>query len=132
MQLLDRSKLVRDEKSGGELRITELTPLMVACMMSNMQTARILVEQARSLYLPHSPDDFRLFIDVKMDRSMGGNNALLFSCANTTKQEGARTNNAEESFDSEASMSADQANYMLVKYLIDEAGADPNVQNDTF
>ena len=44
VQLLDKSKLVRDEKSGGELRITELTPLMVACMMSNMQTARILVE----------------------------------------------------------------------------------------
>jgi hypothetical protein len=44
VQLLDKSKLMRDEKSGGELRITELTPLMVACMMSNMQTARILVE----------------------------------------------------------------------------------------
>ena len=81
---------------------------MVACMMSNMQTARILVEQARLLYLPHSPEDFRLFIDIKMDRTMGGNNALLFSCANTTKQEGGSgRGNIEDSVDSEESLSID-------------------------
>lgn len=81
---------------------------MVACMMSNMQTARILVEQARLLYLPHCPEDFRLFIDIKMDRSMGGNNALLFSCANTTKQEGdSNRGNIEDSVDSEESLSID-------------------------
>ena len=92
VRLLDKSKLVRDEKDKAagecELRITELTPLMVACMMSNMQTARILVEQARAQYLPHAPDDFRLFIDVKMDRAKGGNNALLYSCANTISRSG--------------------------------------------
>ncbi len=92
---------MRDEKSGGELRITELTPLMVACMMSNMQTARILVEQARLMYLPHSPEDFRLFIDIQMDRTMGGNNALLYSCTNTSKQDGSGgRGNIEDSIDS--------------------------------
>jgi hypothetical protein len=43
VKLLDKSKLIKDEKTG-EIRISELTPLMVACMMSNIQTARILVE----------------------------------------------------------------------------------------
>ncbi len=61
---------------------------------------------------------------------MGGNNALLYSCSNTTNQEvsGGR-GNIEDSVDSNEDeiMSAEQANYMLVKYLIDEAGADPNV-----
>jgi hypothetical protein len=74
---------------------------MVACMMSNMQTARILVEQARLMYLPHSPEDFRLFIDIQMDRTMGGNNALLYSCTNTSKQDGSSgRGNIEESIDS--------------------------------
>lgn len=83
------------------MRITELTPLMVACMMSNMQTARILVEQARLMYLPHSPEDFRLFIDIQMDRTMGGNNALLYSCTNTSKQDGSGgRGNIEDSIDS--------------------------------
>jgi hypothetical protein len=82
-KLLDKSKLVRDPQTG-EIRISELTPLMVACMMSNMQTARILVEQAREMYLPHSPEDFRTFVDVKIDRSMGGNNALLYACTNSS------------------------------------------------
>lgn len=82
-KLYDKSKLMKDPITG-EVRISELTPLMVACMMSNMQTARILVEQARELYLPHSPEDFRRFVDVKIDRSLGGNNALLYACANST------------------------------------------------
>jgi hypothetical protein len=42
-KLLDKSKFVRDTLTN-EIRTSELTPLMVACMMSNMQTARILIE----------------------------------------------------------------------------------------
>jgi len=78
-KLLDKSKLVRDGVTG-EVRISELTPLMVACLMGNMTTARILVEHARGTYLPESPVDFRMFVDVKIARSMGGNNALLYAC----------------------------------------------------
>lgn len=97
------------DSTTQEYRVTELTPLMIACMMSNMQTARILVEHAKGLYLPHSPEDFRMFIDVKVTREVGGgNNALLYAC------------NASGADD----------NYLLVSYLIDEAGADPNISND--
>ncbi|CDW78136.1 ankyrin repeat [Stylonychia lemnae] len=45
-------------------------------------------------------------------RAKGGNNALLYACNNQSALEG--------------------ENYLLVKYLIDEAGADPNIMNDTF
>ena len=43
VKLLDKSKLVRDEATG-EQRITELTALMIACMMGNLGTAKVLVE----------------------------------------------------------------------------------------
>jgi ankyrin repeat protein len=105
---LDKSKLIREPH--GEVRISELTPLMVACLMGNMQTAKTLVEHARALYLPDNPEDFRLFVDVRIAKSLGGNNALLYAC--TAGQ-------------------AEEANYLLVKYLIDEAGADPNIANDS-
>ena len=55
---------------------------------------------------------------------MGGNNALLFACANTSNSQQVLSH--EDHSDGESS-DVDQANYMLVKYLIDEAGADPNV-----
>ena len=42
------------------------------------------MEQAREAYLPDSPDDFRMFVDIKIDRSMGGNNALLYACTNSS------------------------------------------------
>jgi len=48
-KLLDKTKLVKDPQSN-QIRITELTPLMVACMMGNMQSAKILIEHARELY----------------------------------------------------------------------------------
>ena len=35
--ILDKSLLIRDEESGG-IRIKEPTPLMIACIMGNMQT----------------------------------------------------------------------------------------------
>lgn len=94
---------------------------MVACMMGNMQTVRILVEQAAKLYLPHSPEDFRTFIDIKIDRNLGGNNALLYACANNSPSAGSK---------SSTSIIDVEGNYMLVSYLIDEAGADPNITND--
>jgi hypothetical protein len=60
-------------------------------------------------------------VDIKIDRSMGGNNALLYACTNSSPNIGPQE---------EGSSSDDQANYMLVRYMIDEAGADPNVTND--
>ena len=77
--------------------------------------------------MPHSPEDFRMFVDVKIDRTMGGNNALLYACANSGRSGVDRGRVGEGS----SSEGVDQANYMLVRYLIDEAGADPNITNDT-
>lgn len=70
------------------------------------------------MYLPHAPEDFRLFVDVKIARSVGGNNALLYACTNSGSPSGGDDHEEEEE------------NYMLVRYMIDEAGADPNVMND--
>ena len=111
VKLLDKSKFVRDETTG-EQRITELTSLMIACMMGNLSTAKVLIEQAREVFLPHSPEDFTLFINIKCDRRLGGNNALLYACQQSDNQDG-------------------ETNYILVKYLIDEAGADITIGNDT-
>eukprot|EP00347_Sterkiella_histriomuscorum_P019677 403340709 len=109
-KLLDKTKLIKDEQTQ-QIRTTELTPLMVACMIGNMQTARILIEHARQIY-EHNHEDFRLFIDIQIDRDKGGNNALLYACNNQNALDG--------------------GNYLLVQYLIDEAGADPNIMNDTY
>ena len=113
VQLLDKSKLVKitDEDGQEEYRITELTSLMIACMMGNESTARVLVEQARKIY-EHSLEDFRLFINVKSDNKLGGNNALLYACQNGDSQDG-------------------DGNYMLVKFLIEEAEADLSMFNDS-
>jgi hypothetical protein len=81
-------------------------------MMGNLGTAKVLVEQARELYLPHSPEDFSLFVNVKGDRRLGGNNSLLYACQQSDQHDG-------------------EGNYILVKYLIDEAGADLTLCNDT-
>ena len=47
-----------------------------------------------------------MFIDIKVAREIGGNNALLYAC------------------------NSSNANFILVNYLINEAGADPNTMND--
>ena len=52
---------------------------MIACMMGNIQTAKIIVEKAIE-NLEH--EEFKLFIDIKLTREMGGNNALLYACYN--------------------------------------------------
>lgn len=86
------------------MRIKELTPLMVACIMGNMQTVKKIVTAARET---HDESDFNLFINVKVERKQGGNNALLY-----------------------AINSKNSNSYMLVHYLIMEAGANCNIPND--
>ena len=50
-----------------------------------------------------SRDDFELFINVKVERNQGGNNALLYACSSAS------------------------ANYMLVNYLVKYANANCNL-----
>jgi ankyrin repeat protein len=73
--ILDRRLLIRDFKDGT-IRIKELTPLMIACIMGNMDTVHNLVTVAREKL---TPEDFALFINVQIERDQGGNNALLFA-----------------------------------------------------
>ncbi len=54
-----------------------------------------------------SPEDFALFINVKIERNQGGNNALLYAIG------GQDTNS-----------------YLLVHFLIVEAHANCNISND--
>jgi len=86
------------------MRIKELTPLMIACIMGNMQTVKEIVEAARETL---SPDDFTMFIDVKVERNQGGNNALLYA------------------------INSQNTNVLrLVHYMIMEADANCNISND--
>ena len=48
------------------MRIKELTPLMIACIMGNIQTVKEIVEAAREAL---SPEDFSMFINVKVERN---------------------------------------------------------------
>lgn len=52
--LLDKRLLIRDFETG-EIRIKELTALMIACIMGNIQTVQLIVEEAHKSL---SPDDF--------------------------------------------------------------------------
>ena len=65
--ILDKRLLIRDFESGeeGDMRIKELTPLMVACIMGNMQTVERVVTVARAQL---TPEDFYTFINVKVER----------------------------------------------------------------
>ena len=63
--LLDKRMLIRDFETG-EVRIKELTALMIACIMGNIQTVQQIVEEARTRL---SKEDFRVFINVKVERN---------------------------------------------------------------
>lgn len=105
VKLLDSSKVIceRDNSGKFEVRTTELTCLMVACIMGQLKNVKQIVEIARQKL---SPDQFTLFINIKVCRAMGGNNALLYVCNSST------------------------LNDKIFKYLITEAGADLDVIND--
>ena len=63
--ILDKRLLIRDFESN-EMRIKELTPLMIACIMGNMQTVQKIVHVAKETL---TPEDFAIFINVKVERS---------------------------------------------------------------
>ena len=44
--LLDKKMLIRDTQSE-EMRIKELTPLMIACIMGNIDTVHQIIKEAR-------------------------------------------------------------------------------------
>jgi ankyrin repeat protein len=73
--------------------------------MGNMQSAKIIIEKAK-LFYEDNEEEFKTFVNIKTSMSLGGNNALLYACESA------------------------KGNYILVQYLIDVAGADPNVMND--
>jgi len=76
---------------------------MIACIMGNMQTVQLLISEADKQL---SKEEFDLFINVKVERNQGGNNALLYACSSAN------------------------ANYMLVHYLVKHANANCNLPND--
>lgn len=65
-----------------------------------------MVESAR-IHL--KPEHFSMFINIKVSPKLGGNNALLYAISSSGK--------SNESF-------------AIVKYLIQEADADPDSMND--
>ena len=101
-KLLNPLSLIKDKRSG-EIRLKELSSLMIACIMGNMTSVRKLLDEAREKL---APKDFKMFVDIKVAQDIGGNNALLYACNSSA------------------------SNYILVNYLINEAGADPNTMND--
>ena len=76
---------------------------MIACIMGQFQTVKKLVELAK---LKYKPDDFKLFLNVKVIEEMGGNNALLYAC------------------------NATPINEQIIEYLVNKIGADIDVMND--
>ena len=74
--LLNQRHLIMDFETE-EMRIKELTPLMIACIMGNAETVHLVVEEARHRL---TPSEFKLFVNVKIEREQGGNNALLYAC----------------------------------------------------
>jgi ankyrin repeat protein len=101
-KLLNPLNLIKDEISG-EIRARELTSLHVASIMGNLITVKELLSQAKELL---TPEQYKLFVNVKVARELGGNNALLYAC------------------------NSRNSNFILVDFLINKAGADPNTMND--
>ena len=87
------------------MRLAELSSLMIACIMRNMKTVKQLINVARKTL---SKDQFNQYINIKVNRLMGGNNALLYAC------------------------NSSNSDYFLVHYLINDAGANPNSMNDYY
>jgi len=101
--LLNKRHLIRDFQTQ-EMRIKELTPLMIACIMGNLKTVQLIIEEARKLL---NKEEFVLFVDVKIERSQGGNNALLYACQSSND------------------------NFGLVHYLVCHANANCDRFNDS-
>jgi ankyrin repeat protein len=101
-KLLNPLSLIKDAETG-EIRLKELSSLMIACIMGNMTSVRQLLDEAKETL---SAKEFKVFVDIKVAREIGGNNALLYAC------------------------NSSNSNYILVNYLINEAGADSNTMND--
>jgi ankyrin repeat protein len=101
--LLNQRHLIMDFQTE-EMRIKELTPLMIACIMGNAETVHLVIEEARKRL---TKTDFKLFVNVKIEREQGGNNALLYACQSSND------------------------NYQLVSYLIKQADADVDAYNDS-
>lgn len=76
---------------------------MVACIMGNLSSVKHIVKTAKKRM---KPKDYKLFIDIKVVREMGGNNALLYACSS-------KNNNSD-----------------IVEFLIGEADANPDIMND--
>ena len=107
VKLLDNTKLIciKDDSGNSEFRYIELTSLMIACIMGQLNTVKQLVQMAR---LKLKPEEFNIFINVKVSKEMGGNNALLYSC------------------------NSSHYNDDIFNYLIQQAGANINVMNDYY
>jgi len=101
-KLINPTSLCVDPKTN-EVRINELTSLMIACIMGKMSTVRHLVQEAKQRL---KPSQFKSFINIKVTKNMGGNNALLYAC------------------------NSSGSNYTIVQYLVTEAGADQDSMND--
>jgi len=79
---------------------------MIIAMKGELKTTRMLIKKAREVL---TEEEYELFVNVKTHASYGGNTALLYAC------------NASNGDD----------NFMLVKYLLEEAGANPNIMSDS-
>ena len=63
--LLDKRMLIRDFETS-EIRIKELTALMIACIMGNIMTVQQIMTEARKRM---TKEDFNRFINVKVERN---------------------------------------------------------------
>ncbi len=53
---------------------------MIACIVGNLASVKSLVEEAKKKL---SAEQLSNFVNIKVMKSMGGNNALLFACGYT-------------------------------------------------
>ena len=63
-KLLNPLSIVKDHQSG-EMRLAELSSLMIACIMGNMKTVKQLINVARKTL---SKEQFNQFINIKVAR----------------------------------------------------------------